>query len=210
MNNKYEIKDGIVYITVFKKTGEELITKINETDLEVVSNAGNWFAEWNKDCNNYIIQSISATKKNKKSKPLKQSIQSVILNVNPKAPISYFNGDTLDNRRSNLEIIERNTKNEYKILDDDTIGIILKDKLGKKEGVTLISKEDLNTVINDNFSWVIYKNHGKISVVANTPDGRLYLDYLLMQPSKNEDVYHINLNPLDNRGENIKLVSIEE
>lgn len=210
MNNKYEIKDGIVYITVLKKNGEELITKINESDLKVVSNTGNWFAEWNKDYNNYIVQSISATKKNKKSKPLKQSLQSIILNINPKAPISHFNGDTLDNRRSNLEIVERNTKNEYEILEDGTIAVILKDKLGKKEGVALISKEDLNTVINDNFSWVIYKNHGEISVVANTPDGRLYLDYLLMQPSENEDVYHINLNPLDNRRKNIKLVSIEE
>ncbi|MDO4536052.1 MAG: hypothetical protein Q4B63_09605 [Clostridium perfringens] len=210
MNNKYEVKDGIVYITVLKKNGEELITKINEADLETVSNTGNWFAEWNKDYNNYIVQSISTTKKNKKSKPLKQSLQSVILDVNPKAPISHFNGDTLDNRRSNLEIVERNSKNEYEILDNDTIAITLKDKLGKKEGVALISKEDLNTVVNDNFSWVIYKNHGEISVISNTPEGRLYLDYLLMQPSQKEDVYHINLNPLDNRRENIKLISIEE
>ena len=65
------------------------------------------------DYNNYIVQNISSTKKNKKSKPLKQSLQSVILNVNPKAPIRYINGDTLDNRKCNgfnQKILQMNIK----------------------------------------------------------------------------------------------------
>ena len=91
IGNYYEVKEDVAYITVLKKDGTELITKIDLENLEKIKNMGTWFAEWNKDYNNYIVQNISSTKKNKKSKPLKQSLQSVILNVNPKAPIRYIN-----------------------------------------------------------------------------------------------------------------------
>lgn len=115
IGNYYEIKENIAYISVLKKNGTELTTMIDAKDLEKVTSMGTWFAEWNKYYNNYIVQNISTTKKNKKAKPLKQSMQSVILNVNPKAPIRYINGDTLDNRKANLEIFNQNTPNDYKI-----------------------------------------------------------------------------------------------
>ena len=134
IGNYYEVKEDVAYITVLKKDGTELITKIDLENLEKIKNMGTWFAEWNKDYNNYIVQNISSTKKNKKSKPLKQSLQSVILNVNPKAPIRYINGDTLDNRKCNLEIFNQNTMNEYE-KKDGVVSIILKDKFGKKEGI---------------------------------------------------------------------------
>lgn len=210
VGNTYEIKENVVNMVILKKDGTKLITKFDVSYLDTITNMGTWFAEWNKDYNSYIAQNISSTKKNKKFKPLKQSLQSVILNVNPKAPIKYKNGDTLDNRKCNLEIVERNTTNEYEEQENDTIAIILKDKLGKKEGVALISKEDLNCVINDHYSWVLYKTHGKVSVVANTPNGRLYLHDLLMSPAENEKTEHINHNPLDNRRNNLKLTIIEE
>ena len=210
IGNTYEIKDNVVHMIVLKKDGTDLITKLDVDDLDTITNMGTWFAEWNKDYNGYIVQNISSTKKNKKSKPLKQSLQSVILAVNTKAPIRYKNGDTLDNRKCNLEIVERNIKNEYKEDENETISIILKDKLGKKEGIALISKEDLNDVINDNYSWVLHKTHGKVSVVANTPNGRLYLHNLLMSPAENEKIDHINHNALDNRRNNLKVSSIEE
>ena len=126
--NKYDVKDDLVILTVLKKNGSELKVKFNIPDLEKIKSAGIWFAEWNKDFNDYIIQSISPTKKNKQGKPLKQSLQSLILDVSPKAPINFVNGDVLDNRRSNLELVERNTKNSYEIVDTDTIAIILTDK----------------------------------------------------------------------------------
>ena len=131
IGNYYEVKEDVAYITVLKKDGTELITKIDLENLEKIKNMGTWFAEWNKDYNNYIVQNISSTKKNKKSKPLKQSLQSVILNVNPKAPIRYINGDTLDNRKCNLEIFNQNTMNEYE-KKDGVVSIILKDKFVKK------------------------------------------------------------------------------
>ncbi|MEG0774678.1 hypothetical protein [Clostridium sp.] len=206
--NKYQIKEDIALITVLKKDGSELIAKIDAANIEKVISMGIWFAEWHKDFNNYIVQNISSTKTNKKSKPLKQNLQSVILDVNPKVPIKHLNEDTLDNRKCNLEIVERNTKNDYEIINEDTIAIILKDKYGKPSSKALISKEDLNEVITDEYSWVEYKSHDNLAVVANTPKGRIYLDKILMNPAENEIIHHINLNPLDNRRKNLEIIEV--
>lgn len=208
IGNYYEIKDNVAYITVLKKDGTELITKIDSENLEAITNMGTWFAEWNKDYNNYIVQNISSTKKNKKSKPLKQNLQSIILNVNPKAPIRYINGDTLDNRKCNLEIFNQNTINEYEE-KNGVISIVLKDKYGKKEGVALISQEDLSSVVNDKYTWVLHKTHNKISVVANTPEGRIHLEDIIISVIENHKIEHINNNPLDNRRNNLKLTPLE-
>lgn len=204
VENKYDIKGDFALISVLKKDGSELLAKIDIDDIEKVKNMGTWFAEWHKDFNSYVVQNISSTKTNKKSKPLKQNLQSVILDTNPNAPIKHINGDTLDNRKSNLEIVERNTKNDYEALDKDTIAIILKDRLGRVTSKALISKADLKKVITDEYSWVEHKTHGNINVVANTPNGRVYLDKLIMNADDNEPVHHINLNPLDNRRENLE------
>lgn len=206
VENKYEIQGDVALITVLKKNGSELVAKIDAADLEKVKNMGTWFAEWHKDFNSYLVQNISKTKTNKKSKPLKQNLQSVVLDTNPKAPIKHINGDTLDNRKSNLQIVERNTKNDYEEVDENTIAIILKDKLGNPSSKALISKEDLNNVITDEFSWVEYKKRDNVYVVANTPNGRIYLDKMLMNPSNEEKVHHINLNPLDCRRNNMENV----
>lgn len=202
--NKYEIKENIVLISLLKKDGSEIIAKIDAYDMEKVKGIGTWFAEWHKDFNSYLAQNISSTKTNKKSKPMKQSLQSVILDTNPKTPIKHLNGNTLDNRKCNLEIVERNTKNDYEIVDENTIAIILRDRNGNECSKALISKEDLNTVITDAYSWVKYKRHNDIFVVANTPNGRIYLDRIIMNPDDTETIHHINLNPLDNRRSNLE------
>lgn len=38
--------------------------------------------------------------------------------LSSKTPIKHLNGDTLDNRKCNLETVERNTRNDYKIVDN--------------------------------------------------------------------------------------------
>lgn len=210
IGNSYEVKDNVAYITILKKDGTELIAKIDEADLALINDMGTWFAEWNKDYNNYIAQNISKNKKNSKNKPLKQSIASVLLNVSPKAPIKHLNGDTLDNRRSNLDLVKKNTRNEYEEKDENTISIILKDKFDKKEGYASISKEDLDLVVNDTYSWVLHNTHGNISVVANTPDGRLPLWKVIMNPQENESIEFKNHNSLDNRRSNLILKKQEE
>jgi hypothetical protein len=130
------------------------------------------------------------------------------MNTNSKAPIKHINGDTLDNRKSNLEIVKRNTKNDYEVINEDEIAVILKDKYGKPEAKAIISKEDLNLVINGEYSWVYYKMKGEPCVVANTPEGRIPLDRLIMNTEEGMKVHHINLNPLDNRKVNLENKSI--
>jgi len=208
--NNYEIQGNIAQITVLKKDGTELIVKIDAEDVAKVQSMGTWFAEWNKNFNSYIVQNISEDLDKIKAKAVKQSLHAVIMNTNSKAPIRHINGDTLDNRKSNLEIVKRNIKNDYKVINENEIAIILKDKYGKEEGHALISKEDLETVVNDEYSWVYYKSNGKVSVVANTPNGRVNLDKFIMKPKENMIVHHINLNPLDNRRSNLenKLVEV--
>ncbi|MGL5694314.1 MAG: hypothetical protein ACRCXA_09560, partial [Peptostreptococcaceae bacterium] len=59
-------------------------------------------SELHKDFNSYLVQNITITKENKKVKSTKRNIQSVILDTQSNAPIRHINGDTLDNRKSNL------------------------------------------------------------------------------------------------------------
>lgn len=195
-------------MTILKKNGTPLIAKINTVDLEKVKNAGTWFAEWHKDFNSYLVQNISLTKVNKKSKPLKQSLQTLIMDTVATTPVQHINGDTLDNRRCNLELFKRNDLNEVETIYKDTVAIILKDKYGNVNSKALISIEDLNTVINDEYTWVNYKVNGENCVIANTTKGRIHLDRILMNPDENQTVHHINLNPLDNRRQNLELSDI--
>ena len=207
VGNTYETTENAAYITVLKKDGTELVTKVDLDDLDTIKEMGTWFAEWNKDYNDHIVQNISKTKKNKKGKPLKQSLASFLLNVSPKAPILYLNGDTLDNRRINLDIAKSATSNEVLTKDDHTLSIVLKDKIGRIEGYASISPEDLDLAVNDKYTWVLHKTQGKISVVANTVEGRIPLYKVLLNPSDYEKIHFKNGNSLDNRRENIYLVS---
>ena len=206
--NEFEVKDGVVLMSILKKDGTKLTAKIDPVDLEKVQNEGTWFAEWHKDFNSYLVQNISKTKVNKKSKPLKQSLQTVIMDTPATSPVRHINGDTLDNRRCNLEIFRRDELNEIEEVDENTVAIILKDKYGNVNSKALISIEDLNRVITNEYTWVNYKLNGENCVIANTPNGRVHLDRVIMNPDENKTVHHINLNPLDNRRENLELTDI--
>ena len=116
IENKFEVKDNITIMTVMKKNGSELTTKIDTSDLDKVKNAGIWFAEWNKNSNSYIVCTIDALQKNKKGKPLKLTLQNFVMDVNANVPIIHVNKNTLDNTKANLTAFnrkERNRKNKH-------------------------------------------------------------------------------------------------
>ncbi|MGL4762166.1 MAG: hypothetical protein ACRC6T_09175 [Sarcina sp.] len=204
--NKYEVKGNIVEITMENKKGKEFIALIDGVDLERVKAQGIWFVEWSKDMNDYTAQNINQELKNKQGKPLKQSLQGFILEVSAKAPIKHINANYLDNRKENLEIVDTHVKNDYEVIDETTVHIILKDKYGREDARAIVSKEDIDALIKNEFNWAVYRGE----VVANTTEGRVYLDELLLEPKENEIVHHINLNPLDNKRENIEIHLIEE
>lgn len=202
--NKYTEKGNLTEITVLKKDGSELVCKIDTFDAKKVKEAGIWFAEWHKDFNNYLVQTLETAKVNGKTVSTKKSIQSAILDVNPKTPIKHLNGNTLDNRKENLELYNRSLKNDCTKIDHDTMGIILRDKFGNNKDTALISMEDVNKVVTDGYNWVLYKKGTETMVVANTSEGRIRLDRLIMDPDETMKVHHINLNPLDNRRKNLE------
>lgn len=131
-------------------------------------------------------------------------MQSFLLGVSTKAPIRHLNGNTLDNRKSNLEIYNQNTVNDYRILDETTLAVILRDKYGKEIATTLIDKEDRYKVVNSGHSWVYYISNKEPYAVSNTQEGRLYLDRFIMDVEDDMIVHHINLNTLDNRKSNLE------
>lgn len=206
--NIFEVKGDVTLVTIYKKNGVPLKTQIDTEDLEKVKSAGTWFAEWNKDFNSYLVQNISSSKVNKKSKPLKQGIQTIIMDVPATTPVKHINGDTLDNRKVNLRIYDRNEKNEIEHVDNSTIAILLRDKYGNVTAKALISTSDKEKVLAEGLVWTTYKKGDKTLVVANTPEGRIYLDKFLMGADAIQRVHHINLNPLDNRRNNLELTSI--
>ena len=192
-------------IKVLKKNGSELTCKIDTSDLDKVKEHGTWFAEWHKDFNNYLVQTLEKTNVNGKVKYIKRSIQSVILEVSPNAPIKHLDGNTLDNRKCNLEIYNRALKNDCEKIDFETMAVILRDKFGNAKHKALISMSDVDRVVIDGYNWVVYHKGTEMMVVANTKKGRIRLDEYLMKPEEGQKVHHINLNPLDNRRKNLEI-----
>lgn len=210
--NEYEVKGTTVYIKLRKKDGTMIDTKIDADDLKMVLDKGVWFAEWNKDFNSYLVQNINYSSADGKKIKEKQTLHSFILGVHTKTPIRHINGDTLDNRRCNIEIYSQNAViNDYEDVDSETIAVILRDKYGRKKERTLIDKEDLDKVINSGYSWVYYVNHGDHYAVANSPEGRIFLESFLMNPPEDMVTKHISYNTLDNRKSNLNnLLIVEE
>lgn len=210
-NNIYETNGDVTYITVMKKNGETLKTKIDTVDVEKIKSLGTWFAEWNKDANNYFVMNVSSNSKNKKGKPLKQSLMTAVLDIAINAPVTHISNDTLDNRKCNLTVFDRKAINEIEKVDSDSTAIILRDKFGNINGKAIISNCDIDHCVNNNYTWVLYKKGSeKMAVIANTEnEGRVHLDKLIMNPADDENVHHINLNPLDNRRCNLEVFKEE-
>ncbi|MBO3445247.1 hypothetical protein [Clostridium sp. CCUG 7971] len=202
--NKYETQGSVTLITILKKNNTELVAKIDTEDLEKVQAMGIWFAEWHKDFNSYLVQNLTVTKENKKIKSTKKNLQSVILDTQVSAPIRHINGDTLDNRKCNLELVDTKEKNAYEVIDDETIAVILRDKYGKIQEKALVSFKDLDRVINKRYTWICHKGSKQPQVIAHTPNGKVHMADVIMKPGEDERVHHINLNPLDNRRKNLE------
>lgn len=203
--NEYEIKRNIAYIKLSKKDGSTIDTEIDADDLNTVLDKGTWFAEWNKDFNSYLVKTYSHCTVDGKNFKEKQTLQSFILGTNTKTPIRHLNGDTLDNRRCNIKTYDQNAIiNDYEIVDEDSVYIILRDKYGRKNGKVLIDSEDLDKTINSFHSWVYYMHEGEHYAVANTKNGRIYLHNFIMNTPESMITKFITHNTLDCRKSNLK------
>ena len=208
--NQYDIIGDVVNLTVFNKKGKSFVAQFDLEDLEKVKSYSHWYAQWHKDFNCYMIETKTKLDQNGKVRYLKPTLQSVVLGTSKNAPIRHINGDLLDNRKSNLEIYNRQQINSYDRLDNGDSAIHLKDRYGNIVNKALISAEDLDYVVNEQYTWISKKKpNGQPYVLAHTPSGPLYLDTFLVKPQAGFYVYHINKNPLDNRRQNLELKELE-
>ena len=208
--NQYEIIDDYVNLTVFNKKGKSFTAQFDVEDLDKVQSYSHWYAQWNKDFNDYMVETKSKIDQNGKTRYIKSTLQSVILGTSKNAPIRHLNRDLLDNRKCNLEIYNRQQINDYEQLENGDVAIHLKDRDGNIVNKALISKEDLDQVVTENYTWISKKKpNGQPYVLTHTPEGPLYLDTYLTNCSSGFYVYHINKNPLDNRRHNLEIKEIE-
>ncbi len=70
-----------------------------------------------------------------------------------------------------------------KNIDEETVAVILRDRYGKEKARTIIDKEDLNRVVNNDYTWVLFKKDTEPYAVANTPEGKIYLNRFIMSTS---------------------------
>ncbi|MBW9155262.1 hypothetical protein KTC93_01245 [Clostridium tagluense] len=203
-SNKHQTLEEVTILKLVKKDGTTIDGKIDTQDLKKVLEKGLWFAEWNKDLNNYLAQNLGTYYIEEKKYRRKQSLQSFILDVHPKAPVRHINGDSLDNRKANLEVYDQNTINDYEALDEETVAVILRDRYGKERSRTFIDKEDLNRVVNNGYTWVLFKKDTEPYAIANTPEGKIFLNRYIMGTAEDMVTHPINLNTLDNRKANLE------
>ncbi len=209
--NEYEIKGNIAYIKLRKKDGTSIDTKIDAEDLQAVLEKGTWFAEWNKDFNSYLVKALSSSSEGGKKIKEKITLQTFILGMNTRTPVRHLNGDTLDNRKSNITVYDQNAVvNDYEDVDNDSVYIILRDKYGRQNGRTLIDRKDLSRVINSFHTWVYYLHEGEHYAVANTKNGRVYLHNFIMDTPEDMVTKYITHNTMDNRRSNLKTVAVEK
>jgi len=203
-SNEYEINGDVAYIELMKKDSTTIKATIDAENLENVLAKGTWFAQWSKDFNNYLVQTLCEVYKGDEKRVEKITLQSFLMNLHTKSPIIFKNGDTLDNRICNLELYKQNATNDFKELDAETVAIILRDKFGKENGKAIIDKDDFERVLSTGLHWDCQMVNSKPFAVANTPEGRIFLNKFIMQTPENDFLKAINLNTLDTRKSNIR------
>lgn len=133
------------------------------------------------------------------------------MGIENKEQIRHCDGDTLNNRKSNLKAYSKTMMNDYEEIDDETVAIILRDKHGNEKARTLIDKEDLERVINNGYTWSYFKSkRGEPYAVSNSTEGRIYLHRFIMNTPEEMVTDHKEHRTLDNRKRNLFNATLSE
>jgi hypothetical protein len=115
MKNEYYVDGGVAFIKINAR-GETLYCKIDESDLEKMSQLrGTWYGNWSKFTKSYYVQMTH----NKKTIMLHR----FIMNAPEGFDVDHIHHDTLDNRKSELRIVTsaQNQQNQ-RIRNDNKSG----------------------------------------------------------------------------------------
>lgn len=189
-------------MTAHSKKGKAVYAVFDPTRLEAVQEAGLWYAQWDKDYDQYQILCRTGTGK--------ISLGAVVLGTGANAPIRHLNGSLLDNRLENLEVYRRPAINDSQELESGAVAIQLVTRTGTLAATALISPQDRERVLTPEYTWV--KNtlaSGQPVVIANTPQGKVPLRTLIMDCPEDHYIHYINKNPLDHRRENLELKKLD-
>lgn len=116
--------------------------------------------------------------------------------------ISNIDGNILNNRSDNLYLKRKyEVSNKYKILDNYVVGSIK-----NKDTEYIIDFDDYEKI--KDMCWSL-SDHGYIKNSSKT-NGNISLHRFIMNCKKGEIVDHINRNRLDNRKENLRIVSCSQ
>lgn len=116
--------------------------------------------------------------------------------------VCFRNGNRFDYRRENLQIFSP-YRNEYVITKDGKAALlILRDRSRKVVSETIIDVDDLDRVLSEG-RWYLRKNDRYVAMGRNG----VLLHRFLLNPPDDLAVDHINGDKLDNRKENLRILS---
>lgn len=103
MKNHYEIKGELTVIFLRKKNGDIIETAISTSDLSMVQLLNvSFYPVWNKDTSSYYVNYHTVNSLGKKTN---KSLHRLLMGDPKSKIVDHINHDTLDNRRSNLRIV---------------------------------------------------------------------------------------------------------
>ena len=102
MKNKYEIRGEVTAIFLDKRDGTTLETLIDTEDLSLVNQYPHkWYSFWNEITESYYVSGFI----NNNGKNSTTRLHRWIMNPGEGLFVDHINHDTLDNRKSNLQVV---------------------------------------------------------------------------------------------------------
>lgn len=171
-HNAYAIKDN--YIIAITSNNIEFL--IDAEDKWVLENYC-----WSTNCDNYLV----SKSRNEDKYVL---LHRIILNCNDKRVVDHINGNTLDNRKSNLRIVTRTQNNMNKCIQSNNTsgvtGVYFENKSGRWYSQITVNDKTYNLGCFDNFEDAVAAR----KAAEEKYFGEYSYDNSRNKPSQNQEV----------------------